>query len=94
MDEEKVTCEEKEVYGEIYVIENDVNDKLYIGQTTRALEKRFKEHFYEDSAIGSAMRKYGLEHFQIYSIEKCLLQPRTAERARDFLDSRTRQSLS
>ncbi|MBO4401317.1 MAG: GIY-YIG nuclease family protein [Selenomonadaceae bacterium] len=72
MDEEKVAGKEKEgYYGEIYIISNDINKKLYIGQTTRDIKKRFKEHLYEDSAIGNAMRKYGIEHFRVESIEKC-----------------------
>lgn len=64
-------AEEKDFYGQIYIISNDVNEKLYIGQTTKKLEERFKQHFYADSAIGNAMRKYGIEHFEIWAIEKC-----------------------
>ena len=28
--------------GEIYIIKNDINDKVYIGQTTQGSEERFK----------------------------------------------------
>lgn len=53
----------------IYKITNDVNDKVYIGQTTMTLNKRV--HLYEDEykfssrsrPIISAMRKYGFEKF-------------------------------
>lgn len=30
--------------GKIYAIRNDVNDLVYIGQTIRSVEARFKEH--------------------------------------------------
>ena len=59
------------IFGRIYIISNDVNEKLYIGKTTKSIEKRFKQHARTDSAIGSAMRKYGIEHFQIGVIENC-----------------------
>lgn len=55
----------------IYYIDNDINEKLYVGQTTRTLKERFQEHYRADSVIGKAMREYGLEHFHIHSIEKC-----------------------
>lgn len=30
--------------GKIYIIRNNVNDKVYIGQTIQLLRKRFAEH--------------------------------------------------
>ena len=30
--------------GFIYKIYNDINDKVYIGQTSSTLEERFKQH--------------------------------------------------
>jgi len=30
--------------GYIYIIKNDINDKIYIGQTSRSIEVRWKEH--------------------------------------------------
>ena len=58
----------------IYKITNDVNGKLYIGQTTFSLEKRWKEHVHKamcDSpyALHGAIRKYGKEHFHIIQID-------------------------
>ena len=32
--------------GYIYKISNNVNDKVYIGQTIETIEKRFKDHIY------------------------------------------------
>lgn len=60
----------------IYKIENDINGKLYIGQTTFSLEIRFQQHI-SDSKKGlinrplyAAMQKYGFEHFHIQLIEE------------------------
>lgn len=52
----------------IYKITNDVNDKLYIGQTTKSLEERIAGHRNSmvsgvNTHIYNAMRKYGWEHF-------------------------------
>lgn len=56
----------------IYQIQNDVNGKLYVGKTEFSIEKRFKEHCKdafkdrnEKRPLYSAMRKYGIEHFQL-----------------------------
>lgn len=55
---------------QIYIIKNDINDKVYIGQTTQPLPKRFNEHFgYHCSAIGEAMRNIGKSHFSIYLLD-------------------------
>lgn len=59
----------------IYKIENDINDKLYIGKTEFSIEKRFKEHCHDSTKqylnrpLYKAMRKYGVEHFHISLIE-------------------------
>lgn len=71
--------------GRIYRIVNDVNDKVYIGQTVRTLKARFDRHcssakWAENSmAIKAAILKYGKEHFRIELIEEC---------EREFLDER------
>lgn len=50
--------------GIIYKITSP-SGKIYIGQTTRTLEKRFKEHCsgYENTIISKAIQKYGAEQF-------------------------------
>lgn len=62
--------------GIIYKIENSVNDKIYVGQTTRTISIRWKEHLRDykikDTRLYRAMRKYGTEAFRISEIEKCL----------------------
>lgn len=58
--------------GYIYIIKNDVNNKVYIGQTSRSIEIRWKEHVRKgNQLIDRAIHKYGLEHFFIDQIEEC-----------------------
>lgn len=60
----------------IYKIINDINDKIYIGQTSFSLNKRFQEHIsevkknFKNRPLYSAMKKYGIEHFHIELIEE------------------------
>jgi group I intron endonuclease len=64
--------------GKIYLISNDVNNKLYVGQTVQTLKKRFNGHCCysksdrsNNSLIKRAIHKYGKEHFKIELIEEC-----------------------
>lgn len=64
--------------GYIYIITNKNNDKVYIGQTSRTIETRWKEHLlsYQDEAkrhykLYAAMNKYGVDSFSIGKIEQC-----------------------
>ena len=65
----------------IYAIQNDINDKVYIGKTNLTIEQRFAIHC-RDSKKDSeqirplyrAMAKYGEEHFSIRIIEECSTQ--------------------
>ena len=46
---------------------NKLNGKIYIGQTTRPVEKRFRNHQYKNSkcsAIYNAIKKYGWDNFE------------------------------
>lgn len=53
--------------GSIYLISNDINDKKYVGQTTRSIERRFNEHCWCSGCrkLHNAILKYGKEHFTI-----------------------------
>lgn len=62
--------------GKIYIIVNDVNDKVYIGQTIRTLRDRFNRHLYDainrDGHINkfhSALINIGINHFKIRLLE-------------------------
>ena len=59
-------------------ITNNINNKVYIGQTIDSLEKRFYKHCWEaqhsndrTSPLHQAMRKYGIQNFTIVVIEEC-----------------------
>lgn len=56
-------------FGYIYKISNNVNDKVYIGLTTRDIHKRFSEHCVADSLIGRAIRKHGVGSFRVEVID-------------------------
>lgn len=58
--------------GYIYIIKNDINDKVYVGQTSRNIEVRWKEHVrHTDQIIDKAIHKYGFEHFWFEQVEEC-----------------------
>ena len=62
------------VYGVIYLLINAINainDKEYVGQTTKTPEERFKEHMYSPHYIGNAIRKHGAENFVIAILKVC-----------------------
>ena len=53
----------------IYLITNKLNGKQYVGQTTRTLREREMEHARKNGIVGSAIRKYGRENFDIKQID-------------------------
>lgn len=68
--------------GNLYIIWNDINDKLYVGVTKRKVHRRFHEHIYASNVekdnfkFHRAIRKYGAEHFHA----ECLLSNILLER--------------
>lgn len=64
----------------VYCIRNIINNKEYIGLTTRPLEKRWKQHIYEsnrknswewNTPLGNAIKKYGKESFEVFVLIEC-----------------------
>lgn len=59
----------------IYIIKNDINNRVYIGQTVQTLAERihnYKNEYKFDTRhrpILDAMRKYGFEHFYFEVLE-------------------------
>jgi group I intron endonuclease len=56
----------------IYKITNKINGKVYIGQTARSLERRWKEHCCPKDGsplLRSAIQKYGKENFTVEQID-------------------------
>ncbi len=55
----------------IYLIKNKVNGKGYVGQTVRSWEERWYEHCHScREVIDKAIRKYGVENFEICILEE------------------------
>jgi group I intron endonuclease len=52
-------------YGYVYILVNKINQKKYIGQTTRPYFKRMREHLSCSSSLllQRAIKKYGKENF-------------------------------
>lgn len=79
----------------IYKITNKINSKVYIGQTRRTIESRWKQHQYPTSKchrLRLAIIKYGRENFTVEQIESCLDSSSAIERERywiSFFDSMT-----
>lgn len=66
--------------GYIYKATNVVNGKVYIGQTIRTVEARWKDHAWDAnrkdgpkycSSFHQALRKYSIDNFTIEEIEEC-----------------------
>lgn len=60
----------------IYKITNQVNGKIYVGQTTLRLEQRWRKHLLDarngrSCALHNAVRKYGDQNFDIETLEEC-----------------------
>ena len=63
--------------GLIYKITNTINNKVYIGQTTKSLSDRWQTHLKDSSKerkehrpLYSAFKKYGVQFFKIELIEE------------------------
>ena len=75
----------------IYKITNKINGKIYIGQTTRSLKQRWKDHRCEAKdckrgrAIHRAIHKYGVENFTIEQIDCAITQEELNEKERYWI---------
>lgn len=61
---------------DVYKITNKINNKVYIGITSKGLSARWKEHLYNAEhgcpfKLYNALRKYGKENFSIELIDFC-----------------------
>lgn len=69
------TPENAQIYGFVYKIANNVNNKVYIGQTTQKVSNRFQQHkayaWKGDTYLANAIRKHGEEAFSIKTIREC-----------------------
>lgn len=58
----------------VYKITNKINNKIYIGQTTETLQRRFYRHcgyqLNDNTYLHRAMKKYGIQNFTIEQIDE------------------------
>lgn len=70
--------EDTRIYGSIYKITNQINNKIYIGQTIKDIQTRFKQHIYvaiklyTNTKLYKAIRKHGADKFIINQIDSAL----------------------
>lgn len=63
--------------GYIYIIKNNKNDLVYIGQTKQSIEERFKQHIYaalsgiRKTKLYNAINDIGYTHFYVEKLEEC-----------------------
>lgn len=76
--------------GSIYRITCLVTGKVYIGQTTVTVKRRWKRHLQasvsEDTKFYRAIRKYGEENFSVDKI--CFLKAETKEELKELLNEK------
>lgn len=75
-------------YGYIYIVENLVNGKAYVGYTKYS-DRRFSYHVRGKSncpALRSAVRKYGSNNFDFALIESCGSDPELKSREIYWID--------
>ena len=63
--------------GYIYKITNNINGKVYIGQTIKSVQKRFTQHknnsnksYFSQIALYKAFNKYGIDNFSYEEVEE------------------------
>lgn len=75
--------------GDIYMIFNNFNDKVYIGKAKNGAKDRWKDHIGYDlqnnQYIHRAMRKYGVENFQYKILEFDIPEERLNEREKFWI---------
>lgn len=77
--------EDTGLFGYIYKISNTVNDKVYIGLTTRNPRKRFSEHCVANSLIGRAIRKHGIVSFNVEVIDTAMSKGELCKKERYWI---------
>lgn len=79
-------------YGIIYLITNNVNNKKYIGQTTRGLKERWYQHIYDartkrtNMPLHLAMNKYGVDNFSIKEIDSAFSKEELNQKEKDYIE--------
>lgn len=74
----------------VYKITDKINNKVYIGITTKSLEERFEGHLNrmrqgDKRHLYCAMRKYGIENFSIEQIDSALTYEELLEKEKYYI---------
>ena len=75
----------------VYKISNTINNKVYIGQSIRPIEQRFKRHINDalnnilDTHFARAIRKYGADKFYIELIDTATNQEELTEKEQQWI---------
>lgn len=79
--------------GKIYIVKNDVNDLVYIGQTIQKLNQRWSKHLSdaknkvdEDNFFHSAINEIGKEHFTIELLEENIPQSQLNQKEKKWIE--------
>lgn len=80
------TKKEYSGFGVIYKITCIINNKVYIGQTTRSLRERFSEHSKRTYYISNSIKKYGIGNFKVEIISICSTQEELNEKETYFIE--------
>jgi len=80
----------------LYKVTNTKNGKVYIGQTNRSIEERWKEHckpaLRERSYLSNAIQKYGKENFAVEELAKCETQEELDKQEDELINSHNSMS--
>lgn len=81
--------------GYIYKVTNNINGKIYIGQTRQSIERRWSQHITNSkleqshSLLDMAIKKYGKDNFTIKCVEEIFME--TKQRLIDELNTKEKE---
>lgn len=75
---------------EVYLVTNLVNGKKYVGVTSQGVQERFKEHLWDahkgsKTIFHNAIRKYGVENFELTTLESDIPDADAESRERYYI---------
>lgn len=80
------------IFGYVYKITNDINNKFYIGQSINDVNVRFQRHIGDsigkrhlNTHFGRAIRKYGPEHFHVEIIDTAYNQEELTKKEYEWI---------
>lgn len=66
--------------GVVYKITNNLNGKVYVGQTIRPVKERFRGHINGSLFVDKQIQKYGVKNFSLEVLEECETTQQLRER--------------